>query len=330
MMSSTDFMELKTLADILGRFDISQDLLLNKENFSHGVWPYNLYQPEASCQYEKHGKRCSQQHQKGYIVGRNDGAVVLIGHCCAHKHLSLDDESLRASFKMLDATERRAIRRRKVESLLEQRQVFIEQGRDVHMQHRTLQDRVNEVSNTLPQQVWRKLIERWKSNSLEVIWKYQVTKVGLDENGKKVTESTWSTHSYGKLHGLGMWLQLDAQKYSEQISDFRKQLEHIPVKEQLTNTEIDHAEATFNKKAAIESIKQELKSQCKLLDDFLKVSNLNLTVQLISNQTTRAETVVAVYQLTGQTLDVKPEKLVSDIDLNLKRHYGASGVRIHQ
>ena len=62
-------MEFKTLADIQGHFEIALDLLLKKENFSHGVWPYKLYQSEASCQYEKRGKRCAKEHQKGYVVG---------------------------------------------------------------------------------------------------------------------------------------------------------------------------------------------------------------------------------------------------------------------
>ncbi|MBX9914531.1 MAG: hypothetical protein K2Y25_11605 [Pseudomonadaceae bacterium] len=330
MMSPTEFMELKTLSDIQGRFDIAHDRLLNKENFSHGVRPYSLYQPEVSCQYEKHGKRCSQQHQKGYIVGCQDGAVVLIGHCCAHKHLSLDDESLRASFKMLDATEKQAIRRRKVESRLEQRQTFIEQGRAVHMRYKELQARVNEVNGTLPRQIWRKLVERWKSNSLDVVWEYQTTKVGVDENGKKFTEMAWHPSSYGKLNGLGIWLQLGAQEYAEQIADFRKQLELIPVKKLLTNLEIDHAEATFSSVAAITNIEREFESQFKLLDEFLKPSNLVLTIQLISNQAIRAETVVAVHQLTGQSLAEKPEKFVAEIERQLKRKHKATGVRIQQ
>ncbi|WP_192316861.1 hypothetical protein [Pseudomonas sp. PDM16] len=329
-MSLTDFSEFKTFSDIQGRFDIALDLLLNKENFSRGVWPYNLYQPEVSCQYEKHGKRCSQQHQKGYIVACKDGAVVLIGHCCAHKHLSLDDESLRASFKMLDASERQASRRRKVEALLEQRQAFIEQGKAVHMRHRELQARVYEVESALPRQIWHKLVERWKSNSLEVIWEYQTTKVGVDENGRKVTERAWYPSSYGKLQGLGIWLQLGAQEYAGQISDFRKQLELIPVKGHLTSAEIDHAETTFNSVAAIKGIERELESQFKLLEDFLNLSNLVLTVQLVSNQAIRAETVVAVHQLTGQTLAGKPDKFVAEIDLDLKRKHDATGVRIQQ
>lgn len=46
-MPTTDFMDFKTLADIQGHFDIALDLLLKKENFGHGEWPYKLYQREV-------------------------------------------------------------------------------------------------------------------------------------------------------------------------------------------------------------------------------------------------------------------------------------------
>ncbi len=61
-MPTTEFMDFKTLADIQGHFDIALDLLLKKENFSHGEWPYKLHQSEASCQYEKLGKQCGKVH----------------------------------------------------------------------------------------------------------------------------------------------------------------------------------------------------------------------------------------------------------------------------
>lgn len=328
-MPSTDFMEFKTFADIQGHFEIALGLLLKEENFSHGVWPYKLYKPEASCQYEKLGKRCAQQHQKGYIVGCTDGSVVLIGHCCAHKYLSLDDESVKAGFKQLDANQRQSIRRRKVETLLKKRQFYVEQGKALHKQHRDLQAQITELYNTLPRQIWRKLIDRWKTNRPEVVWEYQITKTGI-ENGKKVVERTWYPSSYGKLIGLGAWLDLDYQMYARQISSYRKQLELISPKDHLTNAEIDHAEATLNNVAAITSMERELGALSKMLSDFSEPSNLVRAVQLTSNQAVRAETVVAVHRLTGKTLAMTPEKFVADIDVALKRKHDATGLRIQQ
>lgn len=328
-MPSTEFMEFKTLADIHGHFEIALDLLLKKENFSHGVWPYKLYQPEASCQYEKLGKRCAQQHQKGYVVSCTDGSVVLIGHCCAHKYLSLDDESVKSGFKQLDASQRLSIRRRKVESLLKKRQSYVEQGKALHRQHRDLQARITELYNALPRQIWQKLVDRWKTNRLEVVWEYQITKTGT-ENGKKVVERAWYPSSYGKLVGLGAWLEWDHQTYARQISSYRKQLELIPTKDHLTNAEIDHAEATLNNVATITSLEREFGALSKMMSDFVEPSNLVRAVQLTSNQTVRAETVVAVHRLTGKTLAMTPERFVANIDVDLKRKHDATGLRIQQ
>ncbi|MBD8707189.1 hypothetical protein IFT47_11135 [Pseudomonas sp. CFBP 13711] len=328
-MPSTDIMEFKTFADIQGHFQIALDLLLKKENFSHGVWPYKLYQSEASCQYEKLGKRCAQPHQKGYVVSCTDGSVVLIGNCCAHKYLSLDDESVRAGFKQLDANRRQSIRRRRVESLLKKRQSYIEQGKALHLQHRDMQARIAELYNTFPRQIWQKLIDRWKTNRLEVVWEYQITKTGT-ENGRKVVEKSWYPSSYGKLTGLGAWLEWDHQTYAGRISDYRKQLELIPAKDQLTNAEIDHAEATLNNVAAITSLERELGALSKMMSDFVEPSNLVRAVQLTSNQSVRAETVIAVHRLTGDTLAMTPERFVVDIDVALKRKHDATGLRIQQ
>lgn len=328
-MPSTEFMEFKTLADIQGHFEIALDLLLKKENFSHGVWPYKLYQPEASCQYEKRGKRCAKEHQKGYVVECTDGSVVLIGHCCAHKYLSLDDESVKSGFRQLDASQRLSIRRRKVESLLKKRQSYLEQGKALHLQHRDLQTRITQLYNALPRQIWQKLVERWKTNRLEVIWEYQITKTGT-ENGKKVVERAWYPSSYGKLVGLGAWLELEHQTYARQITNYRKQLELIPTRNHLTNAEIDHAEATLNNVAAITSMERELGALSKMLSDFSEPANLVRVVQLTSNQAVRAEAVVAAHRLTGQILAMTPEKFVADIDIALKRKHDATGLRIQQ
>lgn len=328
-MPTTDFMDFKTLADIQGHFDIAFDLLLKKENFGHGEWPYKLYQREASCQYEKLGKQCGQPHQKGYVVSCTDGSVVLIGNCCAHKYLSLDDESLKAGFTQLDANRRQSIRRWRVESLLKKRQSYVEQGKALHMQHRDVQARISELYNALPRQIWQKLIERWKANRLEVIWEYQITKTGT-ENGRKVVERNWYPSSYGKLIGLGAWLEWDHQMYAGQISDYRKQLELIPAKDQLTNAEIDHAEATLNNVATITSLERELGALSKMMSDFVDPSNLVRAVQLTSNQAVRAETVIAVHRLTGETLATTPERFVADIDVELKRKHEATGLRIQQ
>jgi hypothetical protein len=162
-----------------------------------------------------------------------------------------------------------------------------------------------------------------------VVWEYQITKTGT-ENGKKVVERAWYPSSYGKLIGLGAWLELDHQTYAGQISDYRKQLELIPTKDHLTKAEIDQAEAALNNVAAITSLERELGALSKMMSDFVEPSNLVRTVQLTSNQAVRTETVVAVHRLAGKTLTMTPERFVTDIDVALKRKHDATGVRIQQ
>lgn len=162
-----------------------------------------------------------------------------------------------------------------------------------------------------------------------MVWEYQITKTGT-ENGRKVVEKSWYPSSYGKLTGLGAWLEWDHQTYAGRISDYRKQLELIPAKDQLTNAEIDHAEATLNNVAAITSLERELRALSKMISDFVEPSNLVRAVHLTSNQSVRAETVIAVHRLTGDTLAMTPERFVVDVDVALKRKHDATGLRIQQ
>lgn len=70
--------------------------------------------------------------------------------------------------------------------------------------------------------------------------------------------------SYGKLIGLGAWLEWGHQTYAGQISDYRKQLKLIPANDQLTNAEIVHAEAALNNVAANEP---GARARCSVLND---------------------------------------------------------------
>lgn len=320
--------EIRTLDDINALYVIDPYCTLTKELYATPLRPYRLIQSEARCQYQKNGKRCSQLHQHGYIVERKDGLQVLIGNCCAFKHLGLDDEQVKGDFKQLTATERQNIRRHKVETLLKQRESFIERVRAANIEQRKLQEQVSQISSILPSPVVAILQDRWKRNSPEVSWEYLLVKVGVNEKGKRYEERHWYPHSYGQLRGLGLWLQLGEQRYPERLLDLRRQLEAIPIKERLTNAEIEQAEAALNQVSALSGIERELLSQAKILADFLTPPNLLLTIQLISNHKVRAETVTAVHRLIGEPCNSTPDKFVADIDLALKQQYSAGGIRI--
>ncbi|MDR6676598.1 hypothetical protein [Pseudomonas oryzihabitans] len=328
MNASNGIVEIRTLAELLTLYEIALDSTLLKDQYRNPLRPYRLIKPEASCQYQKNGKRCSQMHQHGFVVERHDDSKVLIGNCCALNHLGLDDEQVRGQFKMLSATERQSIRRYKVETMLKQRESLINRVRAASSQFRDLQNKANLILSTLPAEVGDILLNRWKRNALEVSWQYQLTKKGTDENGKPYKESAWYPHSFGKLRGLGLWLQLDQQRYQETLLFLRRQLEAIPTKERLSQAELALAEATLNQVSNLETIERDLQGQLALLDDFCEFENLQLTVLLVSNQKIQAETVKAVYQLTGKPCSIPPDKYFAEIDRALKRMYSAGSTRI--
>ncbi|WP_372874980.1 hypothetical protein [Pseudomonas sp.] len=328
MTPSNGIVEIRTLAELLSLYEIASDSTLTKDQYRNPLRPYRLIQPEASCQYQKNGKRCSQMHQHGFVVERHDDSKVLIGNCCALNHLGLDDEQVRGGFNKLSATERQNIRRHKVETMLKQRESLIGRVRAASIKFRDLQRKVSLILSTLPAEVGGVLLDRWKRNALEVSWEYLLVKKGQDEKGKPYEERSWYPHSFGKLKGLGLWLQLDQQLYQETLLHLRRQLEAIPTKARLSQVELELAEAALKQVATLQTIEREMQGQVELLNDFRKPANLQLAIQVVSNHKVRAETVKAVHQLIDEPCSTAPEKYVADIDLALKQKYSAGGIRI--
>lgn len=328
MAPSHGIIEIRSLTDLLSLYEISADITLTKEQYGHPLRPYRLMKPEASCQYQKKGTRCSTMHQHGFVVALKDGSMTVIGHCCALNHLGLDDADVRRAFTQLDAAEKRKIRRHKVETLLVQRGAFAERIKKANIRHRKLLGRISQVLGTLPNPVGDSLQTRWKSGNLEVLWSYQIIKKGIDEAGKRYEERHWYPHSFGKLKGMGLWLQLGQQGYQEKLVDLRRQLDEIPDKTRLNNTELEQAEVILNRLSELMVIERELDSQDRLVEDFLDPANLEMTIQLTSNQKTRAETVLAVHRLRDEPCGMAPEKYVAEIDLRLKQRYSAGAIKI--
>ncbi|RZI60369.1 MAG: hypothetical protein EOP14_01470 [Pseudomonas sp.] len=328
MALSYGIIEIRSLLDLLAVYEISPDLTLTREQYSHPLRPYRLIQPEASCQYQKKGTRCSKMHQHGFVVALMDDSMVMIGHCCAHKHLGLEDLEVKRAFMRATATENPNIRRYKVETVLNQRSMLIDRVKAANTKHRALRGQISQIMQILPTALGDVLRTRWKSGQLEVLWSYQIIKRGVDGNGKSYEERQWYPHSFGKLKGMGFWLQLDQRRYQERLLSLRRQLEAIPPKNRLSNAEIENAEAVLNQLDELAVIERELQSQSGLVDDFLDPANLEMTIQLTSNQSIRAQTVLAVHQLRNENSDMAPEKYVAEIDRMLKQRYSAGAIRI--
>ena len=75
MTPSNGIVEIRTLAELLSLYEIASDSTLAKDQYRNPLRPYRLIQPEASCQYQKNGKRCSQMHQHGFVVERHDEQI---------------------------------------------------------------------------------------------------------------------------------------------------------------------------------------------------------------------------------------------------------------
>lgn len=328
MTPTNGIIELRTLDEINEHYVIDPGGILTKENYSIPIRPYRLIKPDAKCQYLKKGKRCAQEHQHGYIVECKDGSQVLIGNCCALNHLGLDDEEIVGRLKGLSTIERQNVRRHRIESMLGQRSQLIERVKAALKLLRVVQGQANHFISTLPPQVVTNLVDRWKRNSVEVFWEYMIVKRAKDEKGKSYVEKNWYPHSYGKIRGLGVWLELEEQSYTSKLYEFLRQLEGIPVKQRLSQAELDQAEATFKYVAELLVIERELNAQSKLLSEFSSPANLLLSVQLSSNKELRAKAVEAVHLLIGQPCKTSFQRFVADVDQALQRQHSADGIRI--
>lgn len=328
MTPTNGIIEIRTLDEINDNYVIDPGCILTKETYSIPIRPYRLIKPDAKCQYLKKGKRCAQEHQHGYIVECKDGTQVLIGNCCALNHLGLNDEEIVGRLKGLSSIERQNIRRHRIENMLGQRSQLIERVKATLKLLRVVQGQANYLISTLPPQVVTNLVDRWKRNSIEVFWEYMIVKRGKDEKGKPYEEKTWYPHSYGKIKGLGVWLELEEQGYTPKLYEFLRQLEGIPVKQRLSQAELDQAEATFKYVAELLVIERELNAQSKQLSEFSSPANLLLSVQLSSNKELRAKAVEAVHLLIGQPCKTSFQRFVADIDQALQRQHSADGIRI--
>ncbi|MCF5700478.1 hypothetical protein [Pseudomonas syringae] len=328
MTPTNGIIEIRTLDEINDNYVIDPGCILTKETYSIPIRPYRLIKPDAKCQYLKKGKRCAQEHQHGYIVECKDGTQVLIGNCCALNHLGLNDEEIVGRLKGLSSIERQNIRRHRIETMLGQRSQLVERVKATLKLLRVVQGQANCLISTLPPQVVTNLVDRWKRNSIEVFWEYLIVKRGKDEKGKPYEEKTWYPHSYGKIKGLGVWLELEEQGYTLKLYDFLRQLEGIPVKRQLSQAELDQAEATFKYVAELSVIERELNAQSKLLSDFAGPANLLLLIQLSSNKELRAKAVEAAHLLIGQPSKTSSQRFIADIDQALQRQHSADGIRI--
>ncbi|OLU16984.1 hypothetical protein BVH01_10510 [Pseudomonas sp. PA1(2017)] len=320
--------EIRSLGELATLFEIASDEILTKNNYLRPVRSYELIKADARCQYLKGNKNCGQSHQHGYVVETLDGKQVLIGHCCAHKHLGLDDEKIKNEFQQVSAADREALRRAKVEQLLAQKDEFTQEVKLILSDVRNLRDSAFKVTEALPRQLVSALHERWKRNALKVMWEYLVVRTGDDGTGKKIKENSWYPHDCGTLKGLGPWLSIEDEHFTSQLYSFLHALQKIPEKKKLNKEELAYAEVVLNDLASLKVIKREVNAQNEAISEFKKLPNMLITVQMFGNRLLRAEIVEKIYLLAGESLAMAPNRVVDAIDQSIRQRYSASGLRI--
>ncbi|WP_122614162.1 hypothetical protein [Pseudomonas viridiflava] len=320
--------EIRYLEEIKSLFAIDFDFLLSKETYSRPLRSYHLIKSEAQCQFIKKGHRCGQEHSHGFAVECKGGQRVLIGNCCAFNHLGLDDDQVGKALRELNSAERISIREYKIGERLNEKAELLARVKNALKDLRQLEAALYRIRNEFPDQVFENLVERWRRNSLQVTWEYQITKRDEKAKGKDAIERKWYPHICGFIKGLGLWMDLEAQNYQQKLYAFLHRVEAIPTKKRLSKAEQKETEAIFRELGAIAVIEREFGTQQRLIADFLEPSNLVLTIQLVKTQTLRANNVEAVQRLTSTLLGVRPDRVVAEVDQDLIRRYGATGLRI--
>lgn len=320
--------EIRYLDEIKNLFSIDFDYVFSKANYSRPLRSYHLINSEAKCQFLKKNNRCGKEHSHGYAVECKSGHQVLIGNCCAFNHLGLDDEQLRNGFLELSSSERASIRAHRINERLNERTNTIAHVKNLLKQLREIEHLSFQIRNIYPDTVFQTLIERWRRKSPQIIWEYQITKKDKNSSNKNAAERLWYPHICGTIKGLGIWMDLSAYNFHETLYSLLHRVEGIPTKKRLSKVEQDNIEKTFQELRAINVIERELAAQTILIKDFLDPANLILLVQLVKNQTLRAKNFEAFQKLTSTMLDVRPERFVAEVDQDLIKRYGATGIRI--
>jgi hypothetical protein len=325
---SVHVLNIKTLSQLREIFEIAGDESLSKDNFKRPIKSYRLFKQEARCQYLRGQHICGQEHLRGYVVETKNNNKVLIGNCCAEKHLGIEDKDIKLAFSRLRKSEKLEADRAKVRKFLagrkeiENRLGYLKQVAESNFHE------ASRIVEILPAPILKTLRDRWKRRSFNVIWEYSVRKEVKREDGSTSTAEDWHLMDFRPLKGLGDWLTPRSGGLGISFSAVGRRLNNLTAHLFLSETEIKEAEEVIKQVSQLDSIEQELARQHKLMRDFCGKDNLNLLMQLTPNRKLRADAVRAAYRILGEDLRQEASRVVDNIDGSLRRKYGASGLRM--
>lgn len=328
VFTSSDTLEIKTLEQLNALYEIASKVVLTKSTFSSPLRLYRLIKPDAKCQYLRGSKSCGQEHQHGYVVETTDEKHVLIGHCCALNHLGLDDEKVKASFSRVRKEYGIAIRQARVNQILQGKDLLIKQVKESLKETVAVLSEANRILRLLPEHISKTLVDRHKRRDMAVKWEYLIVKTEKEDDGRVVSKKYWHPHTFGFLKGSGDWLEPSAMPHRSDLLMLLHELENIPSKESLTKDEMESAESVIKRVSSLDKLRRDLSTQRKLMEDFCRMDNLILLAQLTSNRSLRADTVIAIHEILGASLQQDANKFINSIDRDAREQYGASGLRI--
>lgn len=321
-------LQIKTLDQLLETFPIDGDIPLSSSNFSHPIKSYRLHKPEARCQYLRGSKICEQEHLWGYVVRTKEHQNVLIGNCCAEKHLGIEDKTIQQAFSALRKDEARKENLKIAVSFLENKAAELERVAELIAKKDNVLDEAAQLVEALPKRIWTLLSERWKRRNYELNWTYLTHKKVDHKDGTVDEEKYWTPISFKPLSGLGEWLQPRKYVAGLDLETVAKSLQSLPKHSLLTEIEVKAVGRAMKAVASLGRAEESLNRQRQLMSEFRKKDNLYGLVQLTSDHRLRAETLVAVHRIIEEPLQRPAARILSEMDKALMAKYGASGLRL--
>ncbi|QFS87050.1 MULTISPECIES: hypothetical protein [unclassified Marinobacter] len=325
---SLHILNIKTYSQLCESFDINGDEPLSKDNFRCPIKSYRLLKQEARCQYLRGQHICGQEHLWGYVVETKSNNKVLIGNCCAEKHLGIEDKDIKLAFSRLRKSEKLEADRAKVRKFLagrkeiENRLGYLKQVAESNFHE------ASRIVENLPGPILKTLRDRWKRRSFDLTWEYSVRKEVKREDGSTSTAEDWHLMDFRPLEGLGDWLTPRRGGWGISFSAVGRRLNNLPTHLFLSEPEIKEAEEVIKQVSQLDKIEQELVRQRKLMRNFCRKDNLDLLMQLTPNRKLRADAVRAAHRIIGEDLRQDASRVVDNFDDSLRRKYGASGLRM--
>ncbi|RTS15654.1 hypothetical protein [Pseudomonas aeruginosa] len=317
--------EVSNLQQLLDMFSISTEENLEIGNYHYPLKPYSLIKAEAECQYLRKNQRCGKLHQRGYVVVTKTNNLVLIGHCCAHNHLSIDGENVKGDLFLVSRKDRLAFRQARIAEIQENKSNIAAEIRKIRMEFEAFRQKAEWLLEIIPKPIVSKLVDKYKRGDFSVQWEYLKIKRDKQSNTE---EKSWYVHDFGLIKGVGDWLFINSSSLTMKICSLSVKLKTIPSEGRISNDELFQAEKVVRELSDLRNYWIELDRAKKNIEVFCTRENLQLLPQLVSNREARADAVRSLHKILGEPIKNDASKYVDNLDKAFSQKYQADGLRL--